>query len=56
MSSNTWKDYYQSLASNEDGNKNLSAFAKDTDSANLTDFPTEILRNFHSDMNTIIMG
>ena len=56
MSSNTWKDYYQSLASNEDGNKNLSAFANDTDPAKLTDFPSEILRNFHSDTNTIVMG
>ena len=56
MNSNTWKHYYQSLATNEDGNKNLTAFAKDTDSAELTDFPTEILRHFHSDPNTVIMG
>ena len=33
MNSNTWKHHYQSLATNEDGNKNLAAFAKDTDAA-----------------------
>ena len=56
MNSNTWKHHYQSLATNEDGNKSLAAFAKDTDSDELTDFPTEILRHFHSDPNTVIMG
>ena len=49
MLPNTWKNYYQSLASNEDANKNMEAFAKDSNFDDLTDFPAQILQVFAAD-------
>ena len=54
--SNTWKNYYQSLASNEDANKNLEAFAKDSNFDDLTDFPAQILLAFAADKDAVILA
>ena len=54
--SNTWKQHFLTLATNEDANKNVAAFAGDTTFAGKTDFPAEILRAFHEDPDSDIIA
>ena len=54
--SNTWKQHFLTLATNEDANKNVAAFARDTTFAGKTDFPAEILRAFHEDPDSVIIA
>ena len=55
-SSNTWKHYVQSLATNEDADKNLSAFSKDSNFNDLANVSAQIKINFHADKNTSILA
>ena len=54
--SNTWINSYQSLASNEDANKNMTAFAKDSNFDDLPDFPAQIQMVFSADKDAIILA
>ena len=54
--SNTWKQYYQSLYSNEDANKNLDSFATDSTFIDDAEFGAKITGNFVRDVDLIIIA
>ena len=53
--SNTWKHHVQALVTNEDTNKNLKVFVKDSSFTNKTDFPKEIIHKFTQDKYSIVL-
>jgi len=57
ITSNTWKSYFQNLATNGDANKNVEAFGKCTTKIdNNTDFEKTLLSSLSEDPNTVIMA
>ena len=55
---NSWKAHFLQLPSNEDANKNLTAFAKDSmvDTTNPDGFAAQILRAVANDINSVILA
>ena len=56
IQANTWKCYFQTLASNEDANKNIVSFSDDSTFTTAATFGAEIKSNLTKDIDSIILA